>query len=160
VQRQVIINRAVPGIHSALGICRVSKYSVILGLSKIISPSKFHFFKVKLQLQLFSLSFFSSFIVRLTNNDHDWFNCQQSTSFNNTFDIIHSNLFCQLLSRCIHDCLNNKIQSKYYVDIPSNFSNLSNTRYTDTAKIPLNIRYLVLGKKIDIGTRLIIKMMP
>ena len=36
-------------IHSVLGICRVSHYSVLLGLGKIISPSKFNFFKVKFE---------------------------------------------------------------------------------------------------------------
>jgi len=37
----------VPVIHSVLGIYRVSHYSVLLGLCKIISLSKFNFLKVK-----------------------------------------------------------------------------------------------------------------
>ena len=38
--------RDVPVIHSVLGVCRISHYSVFV-LGKIISPSKFNFFKVK-----------------------------------------------------------------------------------------------------------------
>jgi len=37
----------VPVIHSVLGTCQVSPYSVLPGLSKIISPSKFYFLKEK-----------------------------------------------------------------------------------------------------------------
>ena len=39
--------RDVPVIYSVLGICRVSHYPVLLELGKVISPSKFIFFKVK-----------------------------------------------------------------------------------------------------------------
>src|SRR6218665_12463 len=46
---QVIISRDVPVIHSVLGICRASHFSVLLGLCKIISPSKFNAFKVKIE---------------------------------------------------------------------------------------------------------------
>ena len=35
-------------IHLVPGICRVSRYSVLLGLGKIISPSKFNFFQSKI----------------------------------------------------------------------------------------------------------------
>jgi len=39
--------RDVPVNHPVLGICRVSHYPVLTGPGKIISPSKFNFFKVK-----------------------------------------------------------------------------------------------------------------
>ena len=42
-----LFHRDVPVIHSILGICRVSHHSVLLGPGKIISPSKFNFFKVR-----------------------------------------------------------------------------------------------------------------
>jgi len=57
--------------------------------------------------------------------------------------IIQSNLFVELLSHCIDNCLNKKIQNKYYVCSSSNFSNLLNTWYSDSAKSRFNSWYLV-----------------
>jgi len=121
-------------IYIYIYIYRVSQYSVIL--CKIISPSTFHFFQSKITITVV----LSQFLFICLCQADQWWLIQLSTitSFNITFDTIHSNLFVELLLSCrIDNCLNMKIRNKYCIYISSNFYDLLNTRTRQkTALIP------------------------